>query len=304
MEYESGSVHPTEAVSEGWALIKSDYWLFFGMTLVMTLIIIVVSATVGGVVGAIAQIVSRGIVAVSAGAPANAASVLVPQLIAQVFSIISNLVTILLSALLTCGIYVALWRKASGGAPEFGDLFAGFKFFQPCFIVALVFTLFQFVIGITTVLIGFVFGISRFGADVIAPGGKFDPKIFQTLIPALLAIGLFYLIFSFVFGALMFFIYQLIAVRNASAVEAITQSVRAGLRNFFPLIGLFIIEGLIALAGALVCGVGIFFVVPILMAANFAAYLSVFGRPNNFAQHLPPPPPVFGAQPNSGFSQF
>lgn len=303
MEYESRSIHPTETVSEGWALIKNDYWLFFGMTLVMTLIVIAVSATLGAAIGAIAQIVSRGIGAASAGTPANAAAALIPQLVAQVFNIFTSLVTTLLSALLTCGIYVALSRKASGGAPEFGDLFAGFKFFQPCLIVSLIFTLFQFVVGVTMIVSAFVFGISRLGADVIAPGGKFDPSIFRALIPALLAVAVLYLILTLVFGVLVFFIYQLIADRNASAVEALTQSVRAGLRNFFPLIGLFIIEGLIALAGALLCGVGIFFVAPVLVATNFAAYLRVFGRPNNFSQN-PPPPPVFGTQPNSGFSQF
>ena len=304
MEYESRSVHPTETVSEGWQLIKNDYWLFFAMTLVMTLIVIAVSATVGAAVGAIAQIVSRGIGAASSGTAGNVTAVLIPQLVAQVFNIFTTLLTTLLSALLTCGVYVALSRKASGGAAEFGDLFAGFKFFQPCLIVALIFTLFQFVISMTMILVAFVFGISNLGADMIAPGGKFDPTIFQKLIPAFLVIALFYLVFSFVFGALMFFIYQLIADRNASAIEALTQSVRAGLRNFFPLIGLFIIEGLMTFAGALLCGVGIFFVIPILVATNFAAYLRVFGRPTSFAQNLPPPPPVFGTQPNSGYSQF
>jgi uncharacterized membrane protein len=302
MEYESRRVHPTEVISEGWELIKNDYWLFFGMTLLMTLIIIAVSAILGGIVGMIAQIVSRAVGAVSSGATANAAT-LISQLIEQGFGIITTLATTLISALFTCGIYVALSRRASGGQPEFGDLFAGFKFFLPSLIVTLFFTAFQFVLSVTMVLVAFLFGISNLGAEMIAPGGRFDPSIFRALIPAFLVIAIIYIVFSFVFSALMFFIYQLIAVRNASAGEAITQSVRAGLRNFFPLIGLFIIEGLIAFAGALLCIVGIFFVIPILMAANFAAYLRVFGRPNNLGQHLPPPPPVFGAQPNSGFSQ-
>lgn len=303
MEYESRRVHPTEVISEGWELIKNDYWLFFGMTLLMTLIVIAVSAIVGGIVGVIAQIVSRAIGAVSSGAAANGAP-LISQLIGQGFSVITTLVTTLISALFTCGIYVALSRRASGGAPEFGDLFAGFKFFLPCLIVALFLTLFQFILGVTMVLVGFVLGISGLGAQILAPGGRFDPSVFRALIPAFLVIGLLYIILTFVFGVLVFFVYQLIAVRNASAIEALTQSVRAGLRNFFPLIALFIIEGLIAFAGALLCIVGIFFVIPILMAANFAAYLRVFGRSNNFEQHLPPPPPVFGAQPNSGFSHF
>ncbi|MDQ4120179.1 MAG: hypothetical protein M3209_01770 [Acidobacteriota bacterium] len=304
MEYESKSVHPTEVISEGWELIKSDYWLFFGITLVMTLIVVAISGVLVAAVGEIAQIVTRGVGIVSDGTPANVAAALVPSLIKEGFNVITTFVTTLISALLTCGIYVALWRKASGEAPDFGDLFAGFKFFQPCLIVTLLLTLFQFALSVSMVLVAFLFGISSLGTEIITPGGRFDPSIFRALIPAFLVIAILYLIFTFIFGVLTFFVYQLIATKNAFAAEAITQSVRAGLRNFFPLIALSIIEGLMAIAGALLCIVGIFFVIPILMAANFAAYLRVFGRPDNLAQHLPPPPPVFGAQPNSGFSQF
>ncbi|HEX8195129.1 MAG TPA: hypothetical protein VF571_02850 [Pyrinomonadaceae bacterium] len=116
-------------------------------------------------------------------------------------------------------------------------------------------------------------------------------------------IGLFYLIFLLIFAVLTSFVYQLIAVRNFSAMEAIMQSVRAGLKNFFDLVGLFIIRFFIALGGALLCGVGILFVLPILAAANFAAYLRVFGRTTDFgAQHAPPP--IFGNEADSRFSQF
>jgi hypothetical protein len=304
MQYESRPVHPTETVSEGWELIKTDYWLFFGMTLVMTLIIIAVSAVLGGVVGLIAQAVARGIGA-AAGNAAGTGAALLPQIIEQVFGIFTNLVVGVLSALFICGIYIALSRKASGGAADFGDLFAGFKYFLPCLLVALIFTVIQFFVGITTILIAFVFGITAFGPEILAPGGKIDPQIFMALIPAFLVIALFYLIFSIIFGALTLFVYPLIAVRNFSAMEAIMQSLRAGFKNFFGLIGLFIIEFFIAFGGALLCGVGILFVLPILMAANFAAYLRVFGRTSDFsAQHSPPPPPIFGNEADSRFSQF
>lgn len=304
MQYESRPVHPTETVSEGWELIKNDYWIFFGMTLVMTLSIIAVSAVLNGVVGLIAQAVARGIGA-AAGNAAGTAAALLPQIIEQIFSIFTNLVVTTLSALFTCGIYIALSRKAGGGAANFGDLFSGFKYFLPCLLVALIFTVIQFFVAITTILIAFVFGITAFGPEILAPGGKIDPQIFMALIPAFLVIALFYVIFSIIFGALMLFVYQLIAVRNFSAIEAITGSVRAGFKNFFGLIGLLIIEFFIAFGGALLCGVGIFLVLPILMAANFAAYLRVFGRTTDFgAQHSPPPPPIFGNETDSRFSQF
>ncbi|HYP50003.1 MAG TPA: hypothetical protein VEQ34_03620 [Pyrinomonadaceae bacterium] len=304
MQYESRPVHPTETISEGWELIKNDYWLFFGMTLVMMLIVIAVSSVLGGVVGLIAQAVARGVGA-AAGNVAGTAAALLPQIIEQVFSIFTNLAAGVLSAMFMCGIYIALSRKASGGAADFGDLFAGFRYFLPCLLVALIYTVIQFFVGITTILIAFAFGISSFGAEILAPGGRIEPQIFQRLIPVFLVIGLFYLIFLLIFAVLTSFVYQLIAVRNFSAMEAIMQSVRAGLKNFFGLVGLFIIQFFIALGGALLCGVGILFVLPILVAANFADYLRVFGRTTDLgAQHSPPPPPIFGNEADSRFSQF
>jgi|GEM_PF-252103 len=303
MEYESRPIHPTETVSEGWELIKNDYWLFFGMTLVMTLIVIAVSAILGGIIGLFAQVVARGIGAAAGNVTGIAA--LIPQIIEQVFGIFTNLAVGVLSAMFTCGIYIALSRKASGGAADFGDLFAGFRYFLPCLLIALIYTVIQFFMGITTILIAFAFGITAFGPEILMPGGRIDPQIFQRLIPAFLVIGFFYLIFLLIFAVLTGFVYQLIAVRNFSAMEAIMQSVRAGLKNFFGLVGLFIIQFFIALAGALLCGVGILFVLPILVAANFAAYLRVFGREDGFgAQHSPPPPPIFGSDADSRFSQY
>lgn len=305
MQHESRPVHPTETVAEGWELIKNDYWLFFGMTLVMTLIVIAVSAVLGGVVSAIAQIASRAITGAVTADAAGKVAALLPQIIEQVFSIFTNLVATVLAAVFTCGIYISLSRKASGGTPDFGDLFAGFKYFLPCLLVALIFTLIQFFVGITMILIAFAFGITAFGPEILAPGGRIDGQIFQALIPAIFAVAIFYLIFSLIFAVLTDFVYQLIAIRNFSALDAIMQSARAGLKNFFGLVGLFIIQFFIALGGALLCGVGILFVLPILVAANFAAYLRVFGRASDFgAQHFPPPPPNFGGRANSEFSQF
>ncbi|HYW74710.1 MAG TPA: hypothetical protein VE961_27035 [Pyrinomonadaceae bacterium] len=38
VEFRSGVVSPMECIKEGWALIKDDYWLFFGLTIVSILV--------------------------------------------------------------------------------------------------------------------------------------------------------------------------------------------------------------------------------------------------------------------------
>jgi uncharacterized membrane protein len=303
MEYESGAVNPANSISEGWELIKNDYWLFFGMTLVMTLIVIAVSTTLNAAVGMLAGVVSGGFRTVSENAPAGINSAaLIPQLIAQGFGIITTLATTLISALMICGIYLALSRKARGETPEFGDLFAGVKFFLPCLIVSLITTAIHFVIGVAIMLSALAFGISSLTPEVLAPGGKLDPNFLRTLIFAFVVIGIFYLIFSFILGALIFFVYQLIADRNLSAMNALNLSVRAGLSNFFGITGLFIVQGLIMFGGALLCIIGMFFVLPIIFASNYTVYLRVFGKPTPVFNNSPPPPPNFGNQSNSEFS--
>lgn len=309
MEYESGTIHPSECVSEGWELIKNDYGLFFGMSLVLALIVIAVSMLFGSVIGVVAPVLSSSLGVVSGNLPQAgnvSAKNLIPQLIEQTLSIISVLVATLIAAILTCGIYLALSRKSKGETPEFGDFFGGFKFFLPCLIVSGMLTVFDFLINVAILFVGFALGVSNLGAEaIIAPDGRIEPKIFETLFTAIAITALFYLIASFIIGTLTFFIYQLIALKNLPAIDALSQSARAGLRNFLGIIGLFIIQGLMMLGGAVLCGVGILFVLPIIMASNYTAYLRVFGRTTDFgAQHSPPPPPIFGNEADSRFSQF
>ncbi len=72
-------------------------------------------------------------------------------------------------------------------------------------------------------------------------------------------------------------------------------SAKSGLANFVGLLLLLILMGLMAIGGAMVCGIGLLFVAPILAATLFSAYQSVFGRSGGSYNQNPPPPPNFGA---------
>jgi uncharacterized membrane protein len=69
-------------------------------------------------------------------------------------------------------------------------------------------------------------------------------------------------------------------------------SIRAGLANFWRLLGLLLLNGLMGFGGVLLCYVGVFLVLPISFAAIAMAYESVFGL-GEFKPNLPPPPPTF-----------
>lgn len=140
MEYKSGAVRPVESISEGLELIKSDYWTFFGISLVTIICVIILSF----ILSFINNLITAGIAGIfgvatqNAGDLGKASAAVVPQLISMFIGIFTNLIVVTVSGMFTCGIYSALARKADTGAAEFGDLAKGFEKFTPCLIAGIV----------------------------------------------------------------------------------------------------------------------------------------------------------------------
>jgi uncharacterized membrane protein len=103
-----------------------------------------------------------------------------------------------------------------------------------------------------------------------------------------LVIMLLLIVLSVVFT----FAYPLIVDRRLKGFDAVKLSIRAGFANFWRLLGMLILTGLLSFAGLLLCYVGIFLVMPISFAAIAAAYEQVFGL-SEVQSNLPPPPPSF-----------
>jgi uncharacterized membrane protein len=91
------------------------------------------------------------------------------------------------------------------------------------------------------------------------------------------------------------FAFPLIVDRRLGGLDAVKLSFKAGLANFWRLLGMMLLTGIMASVGMAFCIVGMFLVLPISYAAIAAAYEQVFGLndPRQFAPHMPPPPPVF-----------
>ena len=297
MEFQSGVVRPIGSIEEGWNIIKNDYWTFFSMMLVASIILVVGAV----ILGLINNVITFGVSAILGVATANAgdagkiSAAILPQVISIFISIFTNIIVATLSGVLFCGIYTALSRKASGGVANFGDLFAGFQKIKSCVIVALVLSVIHFVIALVTLLGGATVGVSA-GLGMITKDGKLNPAVFGGLFLVILAFVIFTFLINLIISALTAFVYPLISEHNLSGGQALTLSAKSGLANIGGLILLLLLLGLMAVGGALVCLVGIFFVAPIISAAMFAAYQSVFGKSQDFYQHTPPPPPIFSNQ--------
>jgi len=109
--------------------------------------------------------------------------------------------------------------------------------------------------------------------------------------------GLFWLVVMIVIIVIsigFLFAYPLIVDRKLKAIDAIKLSFRAGLSNFWRLLGMMLLTGLMTTVGVLACYVGAFLVMPLSYAAIAKAYEQVFGLSEGGEfSNMPPPPPVF-----------
>ena len=298
MDYQSGAVSPVGSIQRGWEIIKGNYWMFFAMTLVAGVIVLIVSLILGLINDLIAGVIAGalGLATQNASDVAKVSAALAPRGISLFIGLFTNIFVITLSGALYCGIYAALSRTASTGAVEFGDLFSGFQKIQQCAIVAVVMSVIGFVVGLFSLVVMATVGVAGFAS--IAQGGQINPAALGGIFVGMLIFVIFMIVANLIVSSLTSFIYPLVGDRDLSAGEAIMTSIKSGLGNLVGMILMLILLGLMLFGGFLVCGLGLLFVAPIVPAAIFAAYQSVFGqRDAGRYRYEPPAPPDFGRQP-------
>src|SRR5205814_702608 len=89
------------------------------------------------------------------------------------------------------------------------------------------------------------------------------------------------------FQALFMFTYPLIVDRELSGYDALKLSARAGLANFWGLVGFILLSALMQLLGMLACYIGAIFVMPIGFAMIVVAYDQVFPREDEAGSSAP-----------------
>jgi uncharacterized membrane protein len=241
IEFKRNAVQPFECIKAGWDLIRSQYWLFVGMTLVGMLI---------------GSLVPLGI----------------------------------LMGPMMCGIYLALFQTRRGQPIEFGLLFKGFDYFGDAVIATLLHMIPIVVIVIPTYIL---FYAGMFTIMATSQNGEPNPGALLGFFGILGLVWLVIMVLLIILSVVFTFAYPLIVDRRLSGLNAVKLSIRAGFANFWRLLGMLLLTGLLSFFGLLVCIVGVYLVVPIGVAAIAMAYEQVFGL-SELKPNLPPPPPSFG----------
>lgn len=187
----------------------------------------------------------------------------------------------ILGGAMFCGIFYAYIKAIDGKPVVFDDLWKGMNYFGPGLVVVLfmIVPMFVYYIFAYFTLIAALFG----GAQAGEAG----------MVGALVVVGiidLIVLIALVCFHTLLMFALPLIVDRNLGAMDAIKTSARAVWANMSGVAGLFVVNFALGFVGYLALCIGIYFVIPIMIAGNVVAYRRVFPslemRPNAY----PPPP--------------
>ena len=192
-----------------------------------------------------------------------------------------------------CGINLAFFKQRRGEPVEFADLFKGFDFFGQSVIASLLYIVPIMAVVIPAYIVfylGMIFSVAtQTASDEPNPAAALGVFLMFTVFVVVIMVVVLLISVGFTFS------YALIVDRKLQGFDAVKLSFRAAMANFWRLLGMMVLTGLLGLAGYLLFCVGVFLALPISYAAIDVAYEQVFGlhNPTEDQSNLPPPPPVF-----------
>ena len=170
-----------------------------------------------------------------------------------------------------CGIFICYFKRIDGRKVVFDDLWLGFNYFGRSLLLTIVL--------VVPIVIYFVAVFTTMYAPLImqAVGGNrvSDREIMSTFLTAIV-VDLVIAVVMVCVHSLLMFAFPLIVDRGLSSVDAIKLSARAALKNLGGIGGLIGVNFVLAIGGEALCGVGLYFAMPLILATNLVAYRKVF----------------------------
>jgi hypothetical protein len=201
--------------------------------------------------------------------------------IALVGALIGGFTMYILGGAMFCGIFYSYIKAVDGKPVSFDDLWKGMEYFGPGLVVILLIFVPAFAY--------YIFAYLTFVAAIIGGAQAGEAGMFGALAVVGL-IDLVVLIALVCFHTLLMFSFPLIVDRNLGAIDAIKTSAKAVWANLGGVAGLVVVNMVLMFVGYLALCIGLYFVIPIMIAGNVVAYRRVF--PPLVAQpNMSPPPP-------------
>jgi hypothetical protein len=201
--------------------------------------------------------------------------------VALVGGLIGGFTMYILGGAMICGIFVSYLNAIDRKPVTFDDLWKGMNYFGPGLVVVL--------IVMVPVIIFYIFVyVSMFAAII---GGAQAGE--AGLVGAFVVIGIIDLVFLIAmvcFHTLLMFSFPLLVDRNLGAIDAMKTSARAVWQNLGGVAGLVAVNFVLVFIGYLALCVGLYFVIPIMIAGNAVAYRRVFPSLEMRTNFNPPPP--------------
>ncbi len=201
--------------------------------------------------------------------------------IGLVGGIIGGFTMYILAGAMICGIMIAYLKAVDGKPVAFDDLWKGMDFFGPGLVAILVM--------IVPAIVYYIFVYFTFIVAIIG-GGQAGG---EGMIGALIVVGvidLIVLIAMVCFHTLLTFTFPLLVDRRLGAIDAMKTSARAVWANMGGVAGLIVVNFALIFLGYLALCIGLYFVIPIVIAGNVVAYRRVFPSSELRTNMAPPPP--------------
>ncbi len=180
---------------------------------------------------------------------------------------------------MVCGIFYSYLQKIDGKPVVFDQLWKGFQWWLPGLIATIILVVPMFIV------LGFIY--APFIAAAVM-GSKLSESELMGLLLGAVAIDLVFIVVMICFHTLLMFTFPLMVDRNLGAFEAMKTSAKGVWKNLGGIAGFYGVAFVLSLVGALTCGLGTYFVLPIILAGTAVAYRKIFPKQNNFQN--PPAP--------------
>ena len=173
---------------------------------------------------------------------------------------------ILLGAMI-CGMNYCYLARIDGRKVSFEDLWKGLGWWLPGLVVT------AFIVVPMLVIYGVVLVPAIMSAVM---GSSLSGDEFVGLLAGILAVDAVFAVIMVCFHTLLIFSFPLIVDRNLGAITAMKTSARAVLKNLGGVVGMIGVQIVLTFLGFLAICIGIYLVIPIIIAGNLVAYRKVF----------------------------